>query len=267
VKLVAALCLLAGCDVMFKLKTVEAPIPPDVFVCGSPDEDGDCVADEVDNCPGIANASQVADGEVDTPAGAGDSCDPDPAVAGHAVKRFTGFVDPTVDQPQWEPVMTWRFDEGQLTKLTMSPQGAVRHLAIDDDADLTVEAAFVLHTYDMAAPDPRLGLWVDVPDTGLAGQTCWLSLSNNRVYVQERTGDPSNNSKAVDIPPVPAESRVVLQFRRDRAAGRIRCTATINGARSDVTTTASGAWLTMGHIALQAKDLLADAEYVTVYAR
>lgn len=255
---------------MFKLKPLDKPVPEvDAPGCGSPDEDGDCIADDVDNCPGIANANQDAISEPDTLRGAGDVCDPDSAVVGHAVKRFTGFGVPDAERPQWEPVQTWHFDEGQLTKFVMSNGGAVKFLEVDDDDDLTVEASFVFHAWDMMAADVRLGILIDSPIGSEGGETCWLAPLLWRVYVQERTEDStqSNNAKAVDIPPVPEGAHVTLQFRRERAAGRVHCIATIDGATSDVSTVASGPWLTGQHIGLQAKNLLADALYVTVYAR
>ena len=94
----ALLVLLAGCDVVLGLKRgVPADAAPqdapDAFVeqhdpkCESnanvaaddmADDDGDGVANGVDNCPGIFNAQQIdSDGD-----GLGDACDPNPTKPG-----------------------------------------------------------------------------------------------------------------------------------------------------------------------------------------
>jgi hypothetical protein len=269
--LVAAACLLAGCDVMFKIKPLDAPDPPDASpACGTPDEDGDCIADDVDNCPGIANAQQLATGEPDTVHGAGDACDPEPSTRGNTIKRFIGFNDPPADMATWEPVSTWSFDDGQLTKVTASSFGIVRLLDIDDDAEIAIEAKFIYRGADPAAIDTRIGLWVDITLGDMyGGQSCWITPDGKRLYAQERMDAmPSGTAQAVDLAPLADGATVVIQMRRDRTGGVLYCAATIDGARSDVTpVAASGTWLTMGHVGLQAARVLADVQYVAVYTR
>jgi hypothetical protein len=59
------------------------------------DEDGDGVPDEIDNCPGLANADQ-ANSDSDA---VGDACDPAPSVSGETLLRFSSFAtaDPDYD--------------------------------------------------------------------------------------------------------------------------------------------------------------------------
>ncbi|MGE5184848.1 MAG: thrombospondin type 3 repeat-containing protein [Acidobacteriota bacterium] len=58
------------------------------------DEDGDGVADAIDNCPHVANVDQ-ADGDGD---GVGDVCDPNPGVARDHIAFFDPFTGP---RPEW----------------------------------------------------------------------------------------------------------------------------------------------------------------------
>lgn len=57
-----------------------------------PDEDGDGIGDDVDNCPDVANPGQQDDGEMIDPGdGVGDACDPEPTRLGNVRVLFDGF--------------------------------------------------------------------------------------------------------------------------------------------------------------------------------
>ncbi len=262
---------------MFKLKPLGAPpdaAEVDVVACGSPDEDGDCVADDVDNCPGIANASQLLTGETGIVRGAGDACDPDRTQAGNVIKTFWGFNDPTVDDPQWDNQFGggWVFTTGQVGNSALGNFGFLQRTVSDDDVDLTIEARFVFHSYDTSASDTRMGVWVDKPAADVGGQTCWVTPDATgfiRIYAQESTETPGGGAAvSVDIPMLEPETTIVLQMRRDRTAGEVHCSAILGGTRVDLPVlSASGSWLTMGRVALQARGVVTDATHVTLYTR
>lgn len=262
---------------MFKLKPLDAPTDAaetDVVSCGTPDEDGDCIADDVDNCPGVANASQLAENEAGTVRGAGDACDPDRSSAGNVVKMFWGFNDPAVDDPEWDNQFGggWTFTTGYVGNAALGNFGFLQRVVADDDVDLTVEARFVFHSYDTSAADTRMGVWVDKPASGVGGQTCWITPDASgfrRIYAQESTESAGGGATvSVDIPMLAPETAIVLQMRRDRTAGELHCSAILGGARVDLPVlAATGPWLTMGRVALQARGVVADATYVTLYSR
>jgi hypothetical protein len=267
VRALVAVWLLAGCDVLFKIKQLDEP--PDALSCGSPDEDSDCIADDIDNCPGTPNAQQVVTAEDATPSGVGDACDPEPTIPGDVVKRFIGFNDPLGDPAAWEPVTSWTFRDGVVAKNLATQFGIVRQLEVDDDDVLAVEAAFVYQGGDIDA-DRRMAVWVDIPlGDAYAGQTCWVSTDGNRVFEQERMETPGGGgTEAVDITPLQPGDVIQLRLLRERTAGTMRCSATINGSTITLPTlVASGPWLTGGHIGIQAQRVLADVRYVTLYAR
>jgi hypothetical protein len=81
--------LLAGCDQVFGLSPVADALPESA--CAAPDEDDDCIVNDVDNCPGIPNSEQL-DGDNDA---IGDDCDPMPMLAGDRRVRFFAFDDPS----------------------------------------------------------------------------------------------------------------------------------------------------------------------------
>lgn len=268
-RLAAALLLLSGCDIMFKLKTVDVPVdgPP----CGTPDEDGDCIADILDNCPGIPNAQQTVTGEAETPAGAGDACDPDRTRTGNAIAHFEGFNDPVAAAEEWLNKFGggWTFVDGMVQNMAGGNYGLLRRVPIDDAPDLAIEARFIFHSALPAGVDTRLAVIADHPEADIGGQTCWVDPGQARVYLQDDPdGTTAGNARAIDIPALVAGAEIVLQLRRDRAANELHCTAIIDGARATLPMfSASGTWQTMHHVAIQVRDVTADLTHVTLYTR
>lgn len=62
----------------------------------APDEDGDGIGDDVDNCPDVANPMQQDVGEtmIGMADGVGDACDPEPTRPGNVRVLFDGFHGP-----------------------------------------------------------------------------------------------------------------------------------------------------------------------------
>ncbi len=68
--------------------------PPGDAVVALHDEDADGIFDSMDNCPHLANATQLdSDGD-----GVGDACDPNPTVARDHIAFFDPFTGP---RPEW----------------------------------------------------------------------------------------------------------------------------------------------------------------------
>jgi hypothetical protein len=260
--------LLGGCDALFGLETTAVPAA-DASSCGSPDEDGDCIADVDDNCPGIANPQQTMTGESTTASGAGDACDPDPTRTGNAIAFFDGFVDAVASDAAWANQFGggWTITDGLAINTATGDMGYLRHVPVNDEADLAVEARFVFHAMAGTA-DPRLGALVDFSQTAGGGQECWIDPQSQRLLAQETANGAGGDTKSANISPLADGDDIVLVFRRDRGDMTLHCAATINGARVTVPiVTATGTWQTMEHVAIQASEVVADLGHVTLYTR
>lgn len=72
------------------------PIDAVVDAASTTDEDGDGVADRLDNCPHVANAGQADTTEQNGADGVGDACDPEPT-ARNRLLVFDGFTASSAD--------------------------------------------------------------------------------------------------------------------------------------------------------------------------
>src|SRR5262245_34367793 len=120
------------------------PVDPDAG-CGSPDEDGDCLSDPDDNCPGIANPSQANDREGAMHDSVGDVCDPQPTKAVDMRLAFFGFNDPIADSVAWilPSDGKWTFEQGYAEHTDVTD--AVSRLLHGEKQlqdDISIEAGF-----------------------------------------------------------------------------------------------------------------------------
>jgi hypothetical protein len=162
----ASLVLLAGCDAVFG---ISKPVPADAQQFDAPDalvgvhdprcetaqqiamddaadDDGDGIANRIDNCPGIYNPSQVdADGD-----GIGDACDPDPGV--RDVFADVSYFDTSLGCWVPDTINNWSLsaNPGQVT--TPASNAATMILSAATTAP-TLEVAFSFESPDQAASD------------------------------------------------------------------------------------------------------------------
>lgn len=191
-----------------------AAAPADAPVVAAHDEDGDGVADALDDCPHVADPDQADRGERAVGAaadGVGDACDPEPAVPGDRIALF----DPMIALPATAP-------------------GAV----VDGDA-VRIErgGAVVLDTAVPGHAVVQAGLRV-VGDAGRGGVVvgrlqqpggCWRDTAPDGRLALDG-GDATTWAAA---PPV--ADGVALALTARTAAGRWRCDSTSDGVTTSAT--------------------------------
>lgn len=261
----ATLIALSGCDILFQLDDVKSI---DAAACGKPDEDGDCIADAVDNCPGIKNPSQANDGDADT---VGDICDSQPTVSAEMRAEFWPFDDPAQDAAAW-PIVNgdWTFEPGYAEHMDTSQLYAgVISAAPQPDGELTVEAGFTFASWSTSAASARLGVWVDMPEGGGDGQMCVFNLysagAGDSIHLQERVNQ-SGLARREEIPALQAGDELVISLRRQRVPELLQCHVLVNGVRYDAPDIAATvAWPQAGHVAVTAGSANAKLRYVVTY--
>lgn len=266
------LVVLSGCDVLFQLGDVHGAPPdaaPDVG-CGAPDEDGDCIADDVDNCPGIYNPSQASDRDTD---GIGDICDPRPTTNGDIRREFFGFND-AADQAAWPYHGSgWVFGDGYVEQTNAADTYAfIEQGAVSSEADLAVEAGFTFGAWNPSASASFLGVWLDLPDpSNYDGHSCFVSLygdtsAHDTLFLQEAVFGTGGNSKGTSIPALQPGDEVVISLRRHRSPDVLQCFAIINGTRYDVTdVTGTVTWTSGGHVGVSGNSANERVRYVVTY--
>jgi hypothetical protein len=148
------------------IETCEVPgtTVPDAGSEGDPDagdgdREGDGVADSIDNCPDVANASQLNEdsddfGDVCDPCppfanntdgdgdGVGDACDPNPTTAGDKLVVFEGFG--AALPPTWTTSGTFNLSGGDGMLIAGDTSAAMLSMASPNGARVEVRAALVV---------------------------------------------------------------------------------------------------------------------------
>jgi hypothetical protein len=267
-----ALFALSGCDILFQLGDLRTVDASSDGSCAMPDEDGDCIGDDIDNCPGIYNPSQANDSEGATRDAVGDICDPQPTVPAETRVEFWAFDDPEIDAPAWrQEVSNWTFASGYVEHVRVEDLYAfLKRTQPTSEADLTVEVGFTFAAWEATALNAHLGVFIDMPETGSNGQMCVFSTYSSTQGMDSITLQEvvNNNgfSRRQDIPALRPGDELVVSLRRQRAPDRLQCHVLVNGVRYDAPDVAGTmAWPASGHIAISAGSANAKARYLVTY--
>jgi hypothetical protein len=132
------------------------------------DHDGDGILDTDDNCPDVANATQVdedadAMGDVCDPCppfannedgdgdGVGDACDPNPAVGGDKLVAFEGFTDAL--SGSWTVMGTFTMAGGEGVLAASDTSASLITRPSPANARVEIRAAFVLDSITASGLD------------------------------------------------------------------------------------------------------------------
>lgn len=275
-----AIVLLGGCDVAFQLTPPPKQDAGIDAACVQPDEDGDCVPDAVDNCPGMANADQAnsaeeaAGSDADT---VGDVCDPNPTLGGDQLAQFHGFNVEDNPMLAWSDTSangTWVFASGEARHSETTDNFAMlrRTMPLDSD-ELSVEAGFSFGAWGPTATDVRIGLIVDANATEYPGHACWATDDvdvPNRLMLQEHITDPVGGfTTSAAFPLITTSSRFSIRITRRTSLQQLACRIVVEGTPAiDVPiVTATAPWPTERHVAINGQNAAVTLRYVVIYTR
>lgn len=264
-------CFASGCDHLLQLGTI-TPLPdaaPDAAdaaadaACPANDKDGDCVADSVDNCPGIYNPDQ-GDGDKD---GVGDVCDPHPTVGGDQLGAFYAFTSPD-DLGAFQANPAWVPDTaaGAVHHASTTDVSLFQQTIMETGPDLTIEASFVFHAHGTAAN--RMGVWTDTPEAASQGQTCFVDAANTKGELRESVASATiyGNSQGLPLAAPADGDRFVVWLHRDARAGLLHCTIWVNDHPYMFSQdSASKPWTLNGYLGVTADATSADLRDVVLY--
>jgi hypothetical protein len=163
-KAVWVLLLVAGCDRLFGFDEVPAPeIDAPIGGClisGEHDDDGDCVPDSVDDCPGMPDPAQ-GDRDGDH---VGDACDPDPLMGGNTLRVFVPNTDP-LTLSNWSVSGAWSITGDALADADTA--NSSEDWAYWHEQDLMpVEVQTIVHIDTLGDIENRVGVAFAVPPVG-----------------------------------------------------------------------------------------------------
>lgn len=252
-------------------KAVDAT--PDVDCAAIADEDGDCVADTIDNCPATPNADG-SDGDAD---GVGDACDPHPGDPHDTILGFWSFLgDGATDMAAWPN------EDPQSTSWSYPGTGTIVHTSLGDSvaevisqsdydsSELTVEAGFTFHTWVDAGTSVAMAVHLDSP-FNVGGHVCFVTPYNNNdpaldnVYLE----DAGTKAIATGVPALQDGNRVVIRLRRAAVPATLQCQGAISDHSFDtgVIGIATAAQPGDHRVGIQSAFTSSEVRYVVVYGR
>ncbi len=258
---------LAGCQKLFSLREIPDGSAGDApMMCASGighDEDGDCIADGSDDCPGIADPLQP-DMDKDT---IGDDCDPDPTLAGNKQLVFVPF-DTVSEELVWTASGAWTVldDDYVNSDSTSGGEDWTYRTPIMYGAGTELEARITVGAF-MPGTDVKVG--VGFYGGGSTGVPAEWSCS---VHVQAGTpvADAYDNGAIGYRPLAPAglfAQGATYTFRMKVDATHVACD--VRGDAGDVaaaTAMNSNPGALTGYLALYTQAAGAQVHYVAVYS-
>lgn len=221
-KLACLLLLLAGCDRLFGFDEVPAPeLDAPVGGCvssGAHDDDGDCVPDTLDDCPGIPDPGQD-DRDRDH---VGDACDPDPLQNGNTLLVFVPNTDPAT-LSNWNISGSWSIANDALVNAdTMNGTEDWAYWNAHEIPPLEVEA--VMHVDTLGDIENRAGVAFAVPPptSGLptAEYSCAVRRATDGVHLDAFAG---STNKEPFVPSAALQDGAVYTLRARVDSHGLQC--------------------------------------------
>ena len=211
-KLAPLLLLVAGCDRLFGFDEVPAPeidAPAGGCVMSiEHDDDGDCVPDTVDDCPGMPDPTQAdRDGDL-----VGDACDPDPLRAGNTLVVFVPNTDP-LTLSNWNVSGAWSITRDALADADTTNGG--EDWAYWSEQDLNpVEVQTIVHIDTLGDVENRVGVAFAVPPatSGLPSSelSCAIRRATDGVHLDAFAG---STTKEPLVPAAALQNGAVYTLR------------------------------------------------------
>lgn len=198
-----------GCSLL-ELDTRPSPGGDGGLPDGAPmfdDEDGDGIADEDDNCPGIHNVNQEDQDQDDI----GDPCDPHPNDTTKWIdvrEYFNGFNGPDVPEEIGLAAGTWSIDNGALVQSDVAGTGLAHYIS-PNDGSIYVETRITVTEHEgpgVAANGAGLRLGF-----GLGGG--WWCMARYNAVQALRLLDPMYSLMATTPVSVTENTGYTMRFR------------------------------------------------------
>ena len=257
--------LLAGCDRLFGFDEVPAPevdAPTGgCMVAGAHDDDKDCKADALDDCPGIPDPAQEdRDGDQ-----IGDACDPDPLQGGNTLVVFIPNTDP-LTLSDWNTSGAWSIANDALVNADST--GGGEDWAYWNQQELEpVEVQTVMHIDTLGDLENRAGVAFAVPPatSGLpmAEYSCAVRRASDGVHLDAFAG--STNKEPL-VPSAALQDGAVYTLRARVDSHGLTCDLQGASPGEHQVAQISGAVPPAGHPAVYSINTAVHFDSIAVYS-